>query len=446
MQEQELFNNYEVKTWDFSTRFYKILAVSAVFNILAILVVGQSNLLTKKGCDSPLVEKVCTVIDALYVSGTVMTTDSRTIDEAYTPTEITSEDEIVWVPVDDKLFYPEGYFQTENPESAKVNDATDFPTGSDSTGVSPGTYSTIPGIPNNPTIGNPTVGNPLSKPPILPKRPKSSTTQDLDDFDLGSTENPTIPKDENKRPRVITDPKENPTVAENQNPTNADPNEIVINKKPLKDLVPKVKEKLAGGMVLTAPFVVQAKGKLTKEGKIDKIKFTRSEGADPNLLDVVRSSVAAINDSNYLKYLSLLNGETLDLRFSQDAASIAAVVQSEMSSETRAKSVSGLIQIYLSTSLKDKEKKLAELEELLKANPENAEELRRQIADDSDDLALLKYARVSQEGKRIIIKFEVPQEIAKALIDRKLNAPDAPEVKKPNSAAQVIRRVQNSAK
>jgi hypothetical protein len=444
MQEQELFNNYEVKTWDFSTRFYKILAVSAIFNILAILVVGQSNLLTKKGCDSPMVEKVCTVIDALYVSGTVMTTDSRTIDEAYTPTEITSEDEIVWVPVDDKLFYPEGYFQAATPESAMLNDVSGFPSGFDSTGVNPG--MNIPGIPNNPTIANPTVGNPLSKPQILPKRPKGNVTPDLDDFDLGSTENPTIPRDKSDRPRVITDPTKNPTVAENQKPTNTDPNGIVINKKPLKDLVPKVKEKLAGGMVLTAPFVVQANGKLTKDGKIDKIKFTRSEGSDPNLLEVVRSSVAAINDSNYLKYLSLLNGETLDLQFSQDAASIAAVVRSEMSSETRAKSVSGLIEILLKASLKDKEGKLAELLEQLKASPENAEELRRQVADDTDDLALLKYAKVSQEGKRVIIKFELPQDVAKALIDRKLNAPDAPEVKKPNSAAQVMQRAQNSGK
>ena len=59
MQEQELFQSYEVKNWDFNPRVYKILAVSAIFNVLALFIVGQTNLLTTKGCDSPLVGGVC---------------------------------------------------------------------------------------------------------------------------------------------------------------------------------------------------------------------------------------------------------------------------------------------------------------------------------------------------------------------------------------------------
>ena len=49
MQEQELFQSYEVKNWDFSPRIYKILAASAIFNVLALLVVAQTNVLTTKG-------------------------------------------------------------------------------------------------------------------------------------------------------------------------------------------------------------------------------------------------------------------------------------------------------------------------------------------------------------------------------------------------------------
>ena len=44
MQEQELFNNYELRNWDFSPRIYKILAASAIFNVLALLIFAQTNM------------------------------------------------------------------------------------------------------------------------------------------------------------------------------------------------------------------------------------------------------------------------------------------------------------------------------------------------------------------------------------------------------------------
>src|SRR5829696_5733041 len=96
MQEQELFQSYEVKNWDFSPRIYKILAVSAIFNILALMIIGQTSLLTTKGCDSPLVGGVCQVLDTLYVGGTVLSTDRGYIDDDYTKTELENA-EIIWV-------------------------------------------------------------------------------------------------------------------------------------------------------------------------------------------------------------------------------------------------------------------------------------------------------------------------------------------------------------
>ncbi len=445
MQEQELFSSYEVKAWDFSPRFYKILAASAVFNLLALGVFGQFNLITKKGCDSPLVSKVCTVIDALYVGGTVLTTDSRTVDEPYTPTEITSEDEIVWVPVDDKFAYPEGYFQPTNTDQALLDVNGGMPTGFES--VNP-TNPTLGGNPTNPTLGNPTVRNPLDKPPVLPKPSKRKSQDDFDSIDLeaGLKENPTDPKNPANRDRVVKDPTTNPTVADNKVPKTKDPTApIEYNKRPLKELVPKVKEKLALGMKLDAPFLVQANGKLNDDGKIEKIRFTKSEGTDPNLLEIVRTSVAAINDSGYLQHLSDLSGRNLDFLFSQDAANISAVIQSEAETKTRASSLSILIGTALKFGLSTKEKQIAELKDRLAKEPENAE-LQKQFADDSDDLELLKRAEVTTDGKKLIIRFLMPQDVAKAMIERKLNAPETPEIKKPNSAAQVVSKPVNSAK
>ncbi len=442
MQEQELFNNYEVKTWDFSGRFYKILAVSAIFNLLALLVVGQSSLLTTKGCDSPLVGKVCTVIDALYVSGTVMTTNTKSVDEPYVATELTSDDEITFINFADQLTYPEGYFALSNPELAALqndpNAAMDFIPG----GVNP----TIPGIPNNPTIGNPTVNNPLSKPQVLPKKPKGKVVDDLSDLDItaGLTDNPTVPKNPTERPRVTKSPdkKDDQKVADADAQKNLDPNNedtIKTNKRPFKDLKPDVKDKLSKGMSLTAPFNVQAKGKLTSDGKIDKktFKWTRTEGTDAALVEVVKSSVEAINDSGYLQYLTLLSGKSLDFQFSQDATSIAATVQSEMESETRAQSVSSLLSLAINDFKRKKEKAIAEMQ----TNPELAKEL----LDEIDDLELLKNAKVTADGKRIVIQFVVPQEVAGKMIERKLNEPDTPE-KKPNSAAQVVNKATTTGK
>ena len=53
-QDGDLFHNYEFKSWDLSPRIYKILGFSALGNIIVILIVAQTSLLTMKGCDSHL--------------------------------------------------------------------------------------------------------------------------------------------------------------------------------------------------------------------------------------------------------------------------------------------------------------------------------------------------------------------------------------------------------
>ncbi len=445
MQDQELFTNYELKSWDYSPRIYKIVAFSAIFNILAILVVGQSNLLTRKGCDSPLVGKVCTVIDAVYVGGTVLTTTSKSVDEAYNPTELTSDDEVTFINVADQLTYPEGYFALANPESVLGQDPTADLNGFGT--IDNGTNPIAPGIPNNPTINptNPTTKNPLSKPQVLPRQPKGRVVSDIPDDPLGDmTDNPTVdPKVKPTRPRITgtPDPKANAKkdadALKNLDPSNP---EIVTNKRPLKDLAVKVKESIGNGMSLTAPFNVQARGKLTEDGKIDEksFKFTKFEGSDKQLIEIVKASVAAVSDSGYLQYLALLSGRNLDMQVTQDATGVNATVQSEMESDTRASSVSTLLSLAIGDFKKKKEKAIAEMQN----DPAKAQEL----LDEIDDLELLKAASVKADGKKIVIQFLVPQETAAKLIERKLNAPDVPEQKKPNSAAQISNKAQSAAK
>ena len=79
----DLFRNYEIKNWEYSPVLYKILAISAVLNLAVLAFIGQTNLLTLRGCESPFVGRVCQVLDMAYVGAMMFGTDREFVDEAY---------------------------------------------------------------------------------------------------------------------------------------------------------------------------------------------------------------------------------------------------------------------------------------------------------------------------------------------------------------------------
>ena len=114
----DLLYNYELKTWDLNPRIYKILAVSAIANILALVVIAQTNMLTMRGCDSPFVGRVCQVLDTVYVGKVLLGTEREYIDAEYDRIDLGDAD-ITMIDVSNMeapLSYPEGYFQIANPE------------------------------------------------------------------------------------------------------------------------------------------------------------------------------------------------------------------------------------------------------------------------------------------------------------------------------------------
>src|SRR5687767_14421756 len=113
MQEQELFQQYELKGWQFSPRLYKILGASALINLLAFFLMAQSNFLTGKTCDAPFASGVCSVLDALYLGSEVA--NSRYVTENYLKTDLDDAD-ITFVEFSEPFVYPEGYFALANPE------------------------------------------------------------------------------------------------------------------------------------------------------------------------------------------------------------------------------------------------------------------------------------------------------------------------------------------
>src|SRR5688500_8793787 len=116
-QQGDLFHNYEMRNWDFGPRIYKILAIAVVFNLGALFIVAQTDILTRRGCDSPWVGSVCQVLDMAYVSTVVYGTPTDYVDEDYEQTEL-DDAEVVFVDVsgeEPQLEYPSDYWCIANP-------------------------------------------------------------------------------------------------------------------------------------------------------------------------------------------------------------------------------------------------------------------------------------------------------------------------------------------
>jgi hypothetical protein len=446
MQEQELFQSYEVKNWDFNPRIYKILAASAVFNILALFVVGQTNLLTTKGCDSPLVGGVCQVLDTLYVSGTVLATDTRTIDDPESG-KLPEDAEIIWVDRtgDDDFKYPEGYFALSNPEMMIPQEIPNadgsFPT-------------SIPGIPNPTTAGGGT-NDLMSQPQVLPQPNDNAVNGSLPSSPF-TYDNPTNPKQNKVRPyrpqktpkikqdspNKLPDLNSNQTAnTENKDPKNPDENkveEVVINKAPLKSLAADVKTKVKNNELdLSQNFKVVAEGIISKDGKllINTDKKTKkpifvAEGNE-KMVEVVTTAIAAVGNSGWLGYLRQQNIEKVNFTVVQDNDNLQVIITSDLATPERANTVtSGFNGVIQAAFFADKNniKKLGE-----------------------DEKVLLSNAKVlvnPDNKKQFVLNFVLPKQTAQEMITRKLNEPEEkPTETKPNgSTAQIKENRQNTAK
>ena len=456
MQEQELFQGYEIKNWDFSPRIYKIAAAAAVCNILALLIVGQTNLLTKKGCDSPLVGRVCQVIDTLYVGGTILTTNTDSAEVDYTKTELSPDDEITWIDQTgaEKFDYPEGYFGQSNPELLAVNRE----------GVSPienGYFPNIPGIPNsaNPTINGGGMTDLLSKPQELPKNNRNAVKGGIPDspFSVGGGnptiyrpktqkmppwKNPTITKrspdklptltPDNPTQAVVKNPNSNKNITPSPSPTpvnddvaQQDNNGIFKNKKPLKDFAVKAKEEVKD-VKLDAPFAVTITADLdyAKDGKTvvlknpKPVKTDSQTTNDPAMAKLAQDAILAVGDSGWLGYLKTLGVKKVTFTLSQNDTELTAKILGEQKDENTAKTTASGLNTFIQIGLKTA---------------------------DGDEKVLLEKASVTPEGKSIVLNFAIPKQIAQEMITRKLKEAEEKQAK-PQSTAQVTESNKNTSK
>ena len=435
LHEGDLFYNYEVKNWNLTPRLYKILAISAIANLLVIAVIGQTNLLTRRGCDSPFVGRVCSVLDTVYIGTVLFGTEREYVDAEYDKIDL-GEADITFVDVSGEqppLTYPEGYFQIANPEQYAMMQQGMVPEN--------GFPGAINGFPIPPASSGSGL---INAPAVIPTPNPNAVTGNIPDSPFTVGGDPVPSSGARKRGRggkpVVTDPKADASPDDEQtanantntetpkvDPTNP-VNDAEINRRPFMDLGKFVNDLLAKKQInLDSPFVLNAKGKLTKEGRLDPktFKFGAAASNDPKMIEVVKESIEAINESGYLQYLSQLSGRDLNLEIKQDDLNLSAVVQSEMESETRARTLTTIMQQLIAYKKEQKLKPDAD-------------------QNDKDDLTLLEGAKVEQVGKRVVITFNVPKAIAQQMIQRKLQE-QAAELKKESGTA-IARPNDNTAK
>ena len=450
-QDKEIFQDYEIKNWDISPRLYKILGAAAAFHLLTLLVLGQTNLLTTKGCDSPFVSTVCQVLDTVYVGSALFGTDTTFDSRDYVKTELEDAD-ITFVDVSGQtppLKYPEGYFALANPDefAAMQNangDFSNFPT-------------TIPGFPSNPIIGDGT--NLLAQPQVTPTPNNNAILGNIPDSPYTGGANPVPPPNmkggikpsrtfPQRPPKVKNSPKELPKlegdttaekkdkpeekkVEEKQPDISSLPvDETKLNKKPLEDFVNNTVlpglAKTENKLDLSKQFLVVMEGTITKDGKLDKdpkkSRFIRREG-DEEMINVAKSAIEAVGDSGMLGYLRDLGVEKVNFTFVQDDKQIYAVISSE-SSEAKARTISSGLN-FLLTYAKGSDKV------------------------ETDVKTLLSSAKVEPKGKSFVLNFAIPKPIAQEMITRKLQEAEAKkkaEQTKPNSTAQSVNTNQQTSK
>jgi hypothetical protein len=189
----------------------------------------------------------------------------------------------------------------------------------------------------------------------------------------------------------------------------AESNRREFNKRPLKDFAREVNAKVQDKKIdLFGNVSVGLRGELTREGKFDpkKPNFLSAQG-DAELINIVKAGILAINDSGYLSLIEQLSGKTVDISFIQNESGINVEIQSEMESETRARTTKTLLDLAIKLGMVQKNKAIAD--------PANTES-----QNDKDELALLEKVTIEVLSNKIIARINVPKELVIEMINRKL--------------------------
>ncbi|MBL8180885.1 MAG: hypothetical protein JNL64_04675 [Blastocatellia bacterium] len=446
-EEGGLFSSYEIKSWTLDPRIYKILGVSAVFNLLAVAIFTQGSLMTMKGCDSPLVGSVCKVLDTVYVGSVLFGTERNVIDADYEKTELSNATMVFTElpPETEKISYPEGYFALANPIEwqAKI-DAMNALNGLTET-VEPGFIA--PGIPNNnSTIGIPTtpaykpgrsiLDTPAKQPnPNKGKIDPSKLPTGIDDVndDVAVKQPNGKPNANGVRPDGI-DPASNANASKPKRPP-FDPNSIpqeeskpdqfgiVLNKRPLKvfagENMPQI-ETLSPKDVFNVTVTAEIAPK-TLDGKetgiigLQNVQRTGSVSNNKRREEIAQLAIEgllAVGDSGWMGYLHKLGVKNVIINIDQNPNEFRVSIKSDQPNEAEAARIvnglSGWISLGKNTAT-------------------------------GDSKVFLENAKLTTQGKAFLLNLTFPTAEVHAMIKRAIEGTD----KQDGNAGQKISTAPN---
>ncbi len=407
MEEKDFLQGYEIRPWEFSPRIYKIIAAAAVFNILGLLVLAQTNMMSASACESPFVKNVCSVLDTVYVGSKLLSNDKDYVVKDYNRTKIEDAD-VVWVDttqVEPQMTYPVGYFEIANKEELErqrqieeleANGFSTSPPINQNNPVPPVTKKTPPYIPPTINRSNPTRrggggDNLARKKPTFPDKKDKVTTGEINDGLLSED------RDENDKDK-------NPIKDNSAN--NSDPvTEVEINKKPLLDLGESVLAKWEKDKnLLSKNFAVKVNVKLKKDGRFDE-KATKyvAQNGDEDIVNVAKEAIEAVSASGWMTYLANIGVDKFELTVVQNDENIEFLIVSPQTSQAVARSTASGLR-----------------NSMLVAKP---------FIKGKDELTLLDSAKVTSQDKNFILKATLPKDVAKEMIDRNLQETSAKKQK-----------------
>lgn len=435
-QDSGLFKDYEIKSWVFTPRLIKIVALSAFVNIVALLVVGQTSLLTLKGCDSPLVGSVCKVLDTVYVGALLFGTDREYVDVAYDKTDLDEDDEITYIDastIPPPFNYPGDYFRIANPEKFLVPETID-----DAGGFTQG----IPGIPNGIPLAQSSGEGLFDTPQKLPTPNPNPIDGDLDsnyNNGGGGVYFPPIHSNRPKKPKKTKAwptpydatgdiPDEN-SVAVNESPSpSASPTPVatvvpaptpdgdvkddkfgvVINKRPLIDGAKDTLAKLEANQIkLDATFKVGLMGTLglAKDGKTYVLKNPKPMPLEPGIRNnpliekFVQDWILRLGDSGWLGHIERfdenkkIKEKRIRIMLEQNDTEFLATINAEQPDEDLARKLSSGLNATLQGA---------------------------KLVVDGDELQFLSAASTTSDKNVLTLKFKISKPLAQEMIQRYL--------------------------
>lgn len=407
MQDKDFLQGYEVSNFYLSPRMYKIFAIAAIVNFIGLFVIGQTNMLARSACESPFVNRICTVLDTVYFSSKLLTTDAGYVVEEYAESKI-RESDVVWIDqtnVEPSLQYPTGYFQIANRDELAMlaeNPLEAFP-------ADPITPIQPPPPPILPP-SRPDLNDPLSRRQNLPNRKGSLIDGDLPE-DTDTIEDGDKPDKDQVADKDKTGdkPQDKPTVVDPPGTAPA----VEINKKPLFDFVDNVVAKVNSNRVdLRRQFKVVMNAYINEEGRLDIEKsrwISAEEEGDPEMILVAKDAVEKIGDSGWLVYLTKADINNVRIVFYQDEESLAADVTAIMPNENRARSTAVQFSGYIQAAIFAHNNNIKKFKE--------------------DELTLLKAAGIESERNLLKIKFNLKKEVAHPIINTRLREYQADKAK-----------------